>query len=148
MSFSERLERGRAGDPSALEELFAPWRPLLRLQADQLLGAELSARVDPSDVVQEAWAQALASLDQFRGGSEGEWINWLRALVAGQAANVRRFHHAGKRTPRREDGWPVEGLAADPMPGPATDALLSRWWTIFSRYALQGEVRGWPTTFS
>ena len=34
MNFSERLERGRAGDPSALEELFAPWRPLLRLQAD------------------------------------------------------------------------------------------------------------------
>ena len=141
MSFAERLARGRAGDRIALEELFVPWRPLLRLQAHQLLGSELCARIDPSDVVQEAWTQAFAGLDQFRGGSEGEWVNWLRALVAGQAANVRRFHHAGKRTPRREDGWPVEGLAAEPMPGPATDALLSRRWTIFSRCALKGEVR-------
>jgi hypothetical protein len=49
MSFADRLARGRAGDRAALEELFAPWRPLLRLQAGQRLGAELSARVDPVD---------------------------------------------------------------------------------------------------
>ena len=124
MSFAERLARSRAGDRIALEELFVPWRPLLRLQAHQLLGSELCARIDPSDVVQEAWAQAFASLDQFRGGSEGEWVNWLRALVAGQAANAQRFHHAGKRTPGREDGWPVESLADEQVLGPATDILL------------------------
>jgi RNA polymerase sigma-70 factor (ECF subfamily) len=124
MSFADRLARGRAGDPAALEELFAPWRPLLRLQAGQLLGAELSARVDASDVVQEAWRQAFADLDQFRGGSAGEWLNWLRALVAGQAANMRRFHHAGKRSPDREDAWPVEHVAAAPAPGPAAEAVL------------------------
>src|SRR6516165_4179573 len=122
MSFAERLARGRAGDRIALEELFVPWRPLLRLQADQLLGAELSARVDPSDVVQEAWAQAFADLAQFRGSSEGEWINWLRAMVAGQAANLRRFHRAEKRDPGREDAQaPVPGTRA---PGPASDAIL------------------------
>jgi RNA polymerase sigma-70 factor (ECF subfamily) len=123
MSFADRLARGRAGDPAALEELFAPWRPLLRLQAGQLLGAELSARVDASDVVQEAWRQAFADLDQFRGGSAGEWLNWLRTLVAGQAANLRRFHHAGKRSPDREDAWPAEH-PAEQAPGPAVEAVL------------------------
>jgi RNA polymerase sigma-70 factor (ECF subfamily) len=123
MSFAERLARGRAGDRAALDELFARWRPLLRLQAGQALGSELCARVDPSDVVQEAWAQAWKDLDQFRGVSEGEWVNWLRALVAGHAANQRRDHHADKRSLVRERSAPgVE--RPDPGPGPATSALL------------------------
>jgi RNA polymerase sigma-70 factor (ECF subfamily) len=123
MSFADRLERGRAGDSSALQELFAQWRPLLRLQADQLLGSELAARIDPSDVVQEACARAFADLEQFRGGSEGEWLNWLRALVAAQAANLRRFHHADKRSPGREGAWPAEDVAGQ-VPGPAAAAIL------------------------
>jgi RNA polymerase sigma-70 factor (ECF subfamily) len=124
MSFAERLARGRAGDRTALEELFAPWRPLLRLQADQLLGPELSARVDPSDVVQEACARAFASLEQFRGTNEGEWVNWLRAQVGGEAANLQRSHHAGKRAVAREKASIADHLAAEQSPGPVTAALL------------------------
>jgi RNA polymerase sigma-70 factor (ECF subfamily) len=135
MSFAERLARGRAGDPAALEELFAPWRPLLRLQADQLLGADLAGRVDPSDVVQEACAQAYAGLADFRGASEGEWVNWLRSMVAGRAANARRFHHADKRTPRREGAGPAP--VADQAPGPVTAALLAERDARLAR-ALEG----------
>jgi RNA polymerase sigma-70 factor, ECF subfamily len=122
MDFAEQLKRGRSGDRQALETLFAPWRPLLRLQADQLLGAELSARVDPSDVVQEALSQAYTHLGEFRGGCEGEWVNWLRSIVAGQAANVQRFHHADKRSPDREGG-PVLTAPLD-GPTPSEQALL------------------------
>jgi RNA polymerase sigma-70 factor (ECF subfamily) len=118
MSFADELARGRTGDRAALDRLFACWRPLLRLQAERLLGRDLSARADPSDVVQEAYAQAAASLEKFRGQSEGEWVNWLRRLVAGHAANLRRTHLAGARSPRRET---AVGAAepADPGPGPA-----------------------------
>ncbi len=119
MEFAERLRRGRAGDAAALEELFAPWREVLRLQADRLLGAELSARLDPSDVVQEALSQAYTQLDDFRGGCEGEWVNWLRSMVAGQAANARRFHTADKRAPGREDG----DVAACARGGPTPEEL-------------------------
>jgi RNA polymerase sigma-70 factor (ECF subfamily) len=123
MDFADRLDRARKGDQEALNDLFARWRPLLRLQADQLLGPELSARVDPSDVVQQVWAQAYASLDQFRGGSEGEWVNWLRRLVAGHAANLRRTHLAEVRTVSREAGAAV--FPPDPGPGPETMAMLN-----------------------
>jgi RNA polymerase sigma-70 factor, ECF subfamily len=122
MAFADRLDRARRGDPKALDDLFARWRPLLRLQADQLLGRELSARVDPSDVVQQVWAQAHASLDQFRGGSEGEWVNWLRRLVAGHAANLRRTHLAEGRSVYREAGGAT--FPPDPGPGPETMAML------------------------
>src|SRR6516225_6893035 len=94
MGFEERLTRGRNGDPAALDQLFQRWRLLLRLQARKLLGAELSARVDPSDVVQEALTQAFQSLNQFRGRTEEEWVGCLRSIVTGQAAKMRRNHRA------------------------------------------------------
>jgi RNA polymerase sigma-70 factor (ECF subfamily) len=116
MDFAEQLKRGRAGDTQALESLFGRWRALLLLQADQLLGSELSARVDPSDVVQEALSQAYTQLGDFRGACEGEWVNWLRRMVAGHAANVQRFHHADKRSPGREGGPLVASALNDPTP--------------------------------
>jgi RNA polymerase sigma-70 factor (ECF subfamily) len=123
MHFADQLDRARKGDEEALEDLFARWRPVLRLQADQLLGRELSARVDPSDVVQDVWTQAYASLDQFRGGSEGEWVNWLRRLVAGHAANLRRTHLAEGRSVKREAAGAA--FPPDSSPGPETMAILN-----------------------
>jgi RNA polymerase sigma-70 factor (ECF subfamily) len=108
--FRERLTRGRNGDANALEELFARWRPLLRLDARRLLGAELAARIDPSDVAQETLTQAFEDLSQFRGQSEGEWVTWLRCIVAGQAAKARRFHGAAKRNPGREQACTPNAL--------------------------------------
>jgi RNA polymerase sigma-70 factor (ECF subfamily) len=123
MSFADRLARGRAGDRGALDELFSPWRPLLKLQAGQLLGAELAARVDPSDVVQEALTQAYASLAQFRGQTEAEWVGWLRTIVAGQAANTQRFHQAAKRDTGRDDPLPVTDQGG-PALAPLGQAIL------------------------
>jgi RNA polymerase sigma-70 factor (ECF subfamily) len=123
MTFADRLARGRAGDRGALDELFAPWRALLRLQADRLLGAELSARVDPSDVVQEALAQAFAGLEQFRGQTEGEWVGWLRSIVAGQAANTQRFHRAARRDAARDGALPADPPGSTSQNPPAAVIL-------------------------
>src|SRR5690242_15234940 len=102
-TFAECLDLGRNGDRDSLDDLFDRWRPLLRLQARQLLGGDLAARVDPSDVVQESFAQAFADLPRFRGHTEAEWVAWLRRIVAGQAAKARRHHRAARRNPRREE---------------------------------------------
>jgi RNA polymerase sigma-70 factor (ECF subfamily) len=122
MSFEQRLTLGREGNPAALENLFARWRPLLRLQARKLLGADVSARVDPSDVVQEAFAQAFQTLNQFRGQSEGEWVAWLRRIVAGQAAKARRHHHADKRDAHCDQALPDFG-GIDDGAGPISRLL-------------------------
>ena len=122
MSFAERLTLGRDGDPAALEDLFNRWRPLLRLQARKLLGGDLSARVDPSDVVQEAFQQTFESLGQFCGRIEGEWVAWLCRIVAGQAAKTRRHHMADKRDAACDQLLPSSG-AADGAPGPESELL-------------------------
>ena len=61
---------------------------LARLQ----LGSRLRAKLDASDVVQQAILQAHESRDQFRGRTEGEWLAWLRVILANAlAAAARRF---------------------------------------------------------
>jgi RNA polymerase sigma-70 factor (ECF subfamily) len=120
LSFVEQLMRSRQGDTSALDELLKRWRPLLQLQARQLLGAAVSARVDPSDVVQETLTQAFQSIDQFQGATEGEWVAWLRRMVAGHAAKVRRHHSADRRDAQRDQPWPEEGVGGS-GPDPASE---------------------------
>jgi RNA polymerase sigma-70 factor (ECF subfamily) len=115
--FRARLSRSRQGDQDALEGLFARWRPLLRLVARRLLGPDLSARLDPSDVVQESLAQAFRDLASFRGTTTGEWVAWLRRIVAGQAARARRHHQADRRNPQHEVAGAEPADAADPGAG-------------------------------
>jgi RNA polymerase sigma-70 factor, ECF subfamily len=61
---------------------------LVRLQ----LGSRLRAKLDASDVVQQAILQAHERRHQFRGRTEGEWLAWLRTILANAlGAALRRF---------------------------------------------------------
>src|SRR3954469_11669914 len=61
---------------------------LARLQLDPGLRGVL----DPSDVVQQTLLKAHAKWDQFRGGTEGELIAWLRPILAHHLADLARKH--------------------------------------------------------
>jgi RNA polymerase sigma-70 factor (ECF subfamily) len=64
----------------------------LRLLARLQLNSRLRAKVDESDIVQQTLLQAHANRNQFQGQSEGEWLAWLRVILANVlAATGRRF---------------------------------------------------------
>jgi RNA polymerase sigma-70 factor (ECF subfamily) len=82
-AFSDPLvERARAGDRSAQGELFTRHRERLRAFIASRLRPGLRAQVDPDDVLQEAFARALASLKSFRGRDEEDFRRWLAGVAA------------------------------------------------------------------
>ena len=106
------------------------YRPLLCLHVRQLqLGRLYRARLDSSDVVQETLARAVKGLGQLRGGSEAEFVRWLRAIVGNVLVDFVREHGAAKRDPRREqtvcdasgdEETPLAAYLAASQPGPVT----------------------------
>jgi RNA polymerase sigma-70 factor, ECF subfamily len=86
------LRQIRAGDPAAFEKLFARHRAYLRRIAEVRLGADVRPRVDPSDVVQEAYLEAFRRLQTYLEQTPVPFRLWLRQIVHDQAIKARRSH--------------------------------------------------------
>ena len=105
MDFTEQIQLARNGDRQAVERLLLEWRPWMRNRARGMLGEGQAARVDSSDVVQIAMAEAFQNLPKFRGCSRPEWAAWLQGILRGQAIRIRRYNAAEmRRTGRELDG--------------------------------------------
>jgi RNA polymerase sigma-70 factor (ECF subfamily) len=93
------MEHAVGTDVLALEQ----YRDYLRLLARIQLGARLQAKLDPSDVVQEAMLKAHAGRAQFRGQNEAEWLAWLRAILANVLTDaLRRFATESRQMGREQ----------------------------------------------
>jgi len=98
-----QLERAAAGDPAAFDELFARHRDFLRLVVQLRMDARVRARVDPSDVVQEAQLDAFRRLRDFLDRRPMPFRLWLRNTARERLLKVQRRHlEAGRRDAGRE----------------------------------------------
>jgi RNA polymerase sigma-70 factor (ECF subfamily) len=79
------------------------YRSLLRLLAQIHLDPRLKPKLDPSDLVQETFAQAYAAWQDFRGTTVAEREAWLRAILARTMLHaVRKYLHQQKCNVNRE----------------------------------------------
>jgi RNA polymerase sigma-70 factor (ECF subfamily) len=78
------------------------YRDYLRLLARLQLSPRLQAKLDASDVVQQAILLAHKNRGQFRGHTEAEWLAWLRTILANALATAARQFAASARDLKRE----------------------------------------------
>jgi RNA polymerase sigma-70 factor, ECF subfamily len=85
-------------------DLLAPerFRTYLRMLAELQLGRGASARIDPSDVVQQTLLDAHRDRSQFRGHTEAEMAAWLRRLLSCNLVDDARARGRAKRDVGRE----------------------------------------------
>ncbi len=123
------LERAGAGDAAALGELMERHRPELRAYIDLRIDDRLRGRVEASDVVQEAQAEAVRRMDDYLARRPMPFRLWLRKTAYERLLNLRRDHLTRqKRSVRREVALPDQSslLLARPLlargPSPSQEA--------------------------
>jgi RNA polymerase sigma-70 factor (ECF subfamily) len=92
------------GDAAARSRLLERHRRRLRQLVALRMDRRLAARVDPSDVVQEALAEAAAQMDQYLREQPLPFYPWLRRLTCLRLADAYRHHvQARRRTVTQEE---------------------------------------------
>jgi RNA polymerase sigma-70 factor (ECF subfamily) len=91
-SDEELVVSAAAGDGEAMGELFVRHRPRLRAMLQVRLDQRLQGRVDPSDVLQETFAEASQRLAEYARRPSMPFFLWLRFLTVQQLLQHHRRH--------------------------------------------------------
>lgn len=109
----QALQRMREGEMAALAEIFGVFRPQLRRMVDLRMTGPLSARVDPSDVLQETYMDANQKIHDYLRDPRVSLFVWLRGLTMDRLAKVQRRHLGAQcRALGRELRLPAESSLA------------------------------------
>src|SRR5215471_9637041 len=108
----ELLGRAATGDHGAREQLLERHRRRLVQMVAVRLDERLKARLDPSDVVQEALMDADRDLSDFLRERPVPFYVWLRHLTWQRLVKLHQHHQAGKRKVSREQPALLSGDSA------------------------------------
>jgi RNA polymerase sigma-70 factor, ECF subfamily len=116
------IERARAGEREARSALFAHYHERLRRMVEMRLDARLQARLDASDVVQDAYVEIVERLDDYLRDPKLPLFLWLRLVVGERLMKLHR-HHLG--TQMRDAGREVS-LYRGALPAASSAALAAQ----------------------
>ena len=136
----ELLALAKAGDQAAMAALFDQYRKRLRQMVRLRLDRRLQGRVDPSDVLQEAYLDASQKLPAYSGKDDLPFFLWLRLVVGQKLIDLHR-HHLGVQM--RDAGRDVS-IYNGPMPEATSFALAAQLlgkMTTPSRAAIRTESK-------
>jgi RNA polymerase sigma-70 factor (ECF subfamily) len=109
--YRQLLDQSRGGDAEAFAQLFDRYRNMVRMTLRSQITAELRAKVDASDLLQETFLTASRSVGDFTGQDIETFVRWLQVIAARRVADAyRRYFDFEKRDLRRE--IPLDQLLA------------------------------------
>ena len=86
------LARIAVGDRQSLERLLEQYRPRWHAFIEARLGPRVRSRVDPSDVLQEAYLDLAQQLPAYLAKPEMPFFLWLRLLTGQRLMRLHRQH--------------------------------------------------------
>lgn len=89
---TDLLARAGHGDEAALRELFDEHRERLKRMIRLRMSRRLKARIDDSDILQEAYLQVAKRLPEYTQNPEAPFFLWLRQTVGLKLAEYHRRH--------------------------------------------------------
>lgn len=133
------LNRAERGDESAVGQLIALHRSRLRRMIGVHMDTRLAARIDPSDVIQEAVIEVARRLPAYLKQRECAFYPWLRRIAWERLVWLHRHHiEARRRSVEREMDW--EASLPDESVVQLAD-LLQASQTSPSRHVVREELR-------
>jgi len=87
-----QIRAAASGDAAAWRELLTQFHDRLRRMVAVRLDARLSGRIDPSDVLQEAYIDAAEQLPAYAADPKYPLFLWLRLVTGHRLAKLHRFH--------------------------------------------------------
>lgn len=101
------LDEAKSGNQrQAFDDLFSRHRDYLKKVIAMRLDPRLQARIDPSDVVQEAQMEAFRRFEDYLERRPMPFRLWLRKTTCERLLMLQRFHRAHRRDVVRDVGMP------------------------------------------
>ncbi len=135
---SELIRQAAGGDQMAWTDLLTAHRARLRRMVALRLDRRLRGRIDPSDVIQEAYVEASSGLADYAERAEMPFFLWLRWL-AGMKLNALHRKHLGFRVRDAAREVSFERAAMPPATSVALAAHLLGRLTRASEVAMRQE---------
>jgi RNA polymerase sigma-70 factor (ECF subfamily) len=139
-SDDELLEAARQGDEAALATLVERHRERLERMVGLRMDRRLQGRVDPADVVQEAYLALRAKFAQYSADPRLPFFLWMRLEVAQKLVDLHRFHLGTKM---RDAGQEIS-LHQGPLPQVTSQSLAEHLLgklTTASQVAMRAELK-------
>ena len=100
--FSSEVESIRSGGIDAATSMFVDSREKLRRMIEFRLDSRLRGRIEPADVLQDAWVNISSRLDEYLASPDVPFFIWMRQLTYQQLIDNQRQHFGKKRSPLLE----------------------------------------------
>jgi RNA polymerase sigma-70 factor (ECF subfamily) len=140
IDLGQLLKRAAAADPAAMGKLFDLHRDRLRRMIQIRLDHRLQGRLDPSDVLQEAYLEFAEALPAYVSHPDVPFYLWLRSITGHKLHTLHRRHLGTRmRDARREIS-----LYRGPLPEASSASLAAQLLgklTTPSQACLRAELR-------
>jgi RNA polymerase sigma-70 factor (ECF subfamily) len=116
------LDLAGKGDQQALHELLERYRGKLHRMVELRMDRRMQARVDASDVLQEAYLEVSQKLLKYQQNPTVPFFVWLRFVASQTLTHFHQFHLGTKRRDARLE----VSLFEEPLPEASSVALAAQ----------------------